>query len=102
MKNSLPLINEKCIQTESKILNDNVHKQICVCMCKMSVYQTCQPLVKENLETHEQKSGDSAKNSEILLFFPDQTPFPSRELGTSLIPRAYSPLKMADRRGEKR
>ena len=28
--------------------------------------QTCQPLVKENLETHEQKSGDSAKNSEIL------------------------------------
>ena len=58
-------------------------------MCKMSVYQTCQPLVKENLETHEQKSGDSAKNSEILLFFPDQTPFPSRELGTSLIPRAF-------------
>ena len=35
--------------------------------------QTCQPLVKENLETHEQKSGDSAKNSEILLFFPNQT-----------------------------
>ena len=67
--------------------------------------QTCQPLVKENLETHEQKSGDSAKNtenSEILLFFPDQTPFPSRELGTSLIPRDYSPLKMADRRREKR
>ena len=64
--------------------------------------QTCQPLVKENLETHEQKSGDSAKNSEIQLIFPDQTPFPSRELGTSLIPMAYSPLKMADRRGEKR
>ena len=31
--------------------------------------QTCQPLVKENLETHEKKSGDSTKNSEIL-FFP--------------------------------
>ena len=35
-------------------------------------------------------------------FFPDQTPFPSRELDTNLIPRAYSPFKMADRRGEKR
>ena len=31
--------------------------------------QTCQPLVKENLETHEKKSGDSTKNSEML-FFP--------------------------------
>ena len=49
------------------------NKCVYVCMCKMSVYQTCQPLVKENLETHEQKSGDSAKNSQILLFFPNQT-----------------------------
>ena len=64
-------------------------------------WQTCQPLVKENLETHEKKSGDSTKNSEIL-FFPDQTPFPSRELDTNLNPRAYFQLKMADRRGEKR
>ena len=30
--------------------------------------QTCQPLIKENLETHEKKSGDSIKNSEILFF----------------------------------
>ena len=30
--------------------------------------QTCQPLVKENLEIHEKKSGDSTKNSEILVF----------------------------------
>ena len=30
--------------------------------------QTCQPLIKENLETHEEKSGDSIKNSEILFF----------------------------------
>ena len=29
-------------------------------------------------------------------FFPNQTPFPSRELDTN------SPFKMADRRGEKR
>ena len=39
-----------------------------------SDYQTCQPLVKENLETHEKKSGDSTKNSEIL-FFPRSNPF---------------------------
>ena len=47
----------------------------------MSHIQTCQPPVKENLETHEKKSGDSTKN---------------RELDTNLIPRAYSPFKMAD------
>ena len=28
----------------------------------------CQPLIKENLEAHEIKSGDSTKNSEILFF----------------------------------
>ena len=39
---------------------------------------------KENLETHEKKSGDSTKNSEIVFFFPDQTPFPSCELGISI------------------
>ena len=65
--------------------------------------QTCQPLVKENQETHEKKSGDSAKNSEIL-FFPYQTPVDP--LDTNLIPRAYSPFffspfKMADRHGER-
>jgi len=30
--------------------------------------QTCQPLIKENLDTHEKISGDSTKNSEIPLF----------------------------------
>ena len=34
-----------------------------------SPLQTCQPLIKENLETHEKKSGDSKKCSEIP-FFP--------------------------------
>ena len=64
------------------------------CMTKYS--QTCQPLVKENLEIHEKKSGDSTKNRDLIFyFFPDQTPFPSRELDTNLIPRV-------DRRGEKR
>ena len=48
------------------------------------------------------------KNLEILqkivrfYFFPDQTPFLSRELDTNLIPQAYPPFKMADRRGEER
>ena len=48
------------------------------------------------------------KNLEILqkivrfYFSPNQTPFPSRELDTNLNPRAYSQLKMADRRREKR
>ena len=37
--------------------------------------QTHQPLVKENLETHEKKSGDSSKNCQIL-FFPQSTSFP--------------------------
>ena len=31
----------------------------------------CQPLTKENLETHEKKNGDSTKGIEIQ-FFPDQ------------------------------
>ena len=47
------------------------------------------------------KSGDSTKNSEIL-FFPWWNPFLSRELDTNLIPQAYPPFKMADRRGEER
>ena len=58
----------------------------------MALRQTCQPLVKENLETHEKKSGDCIKNSEIL-FFPDQTPFSSRALDTNLIPRASFPFQ---------
>ena len=33
-------------------------------------FQTCQPVIKENLETHEKKSGDSTKSSEILFFSP--------------------------------
>ena len=41
--------------------------------CKSSLeakeYQTCQPLIKENLETHEEKCGDSTKSIEILIFF---------------------------------
>ena len=48
------------------------------------------------------KSGYSTKNSEIQFFFPDQIPFPSRELDTNLTARLYSPFKMANRRGEKR
>ena len=35
-----------------------------------SPLQTCQPLIKENLETHEKKSGDSKKCSEIPFFSP--------------------------------
>ena len=30
--------------------------------------QTCQPLIKENLETYEKKLGDSTKSSEIPFF----------------------------------
>ena len=41
------------------------------CQSRKSDFQTSQPLIKENLETHEKKSGDSIKNSEIL-FFPDE------------------------------
>ena len=54
--------------------------------------QTCQPLVKENLEI--------LQKIVRFCFFPDQTPFPSRELDTNLIPRAYFPFEMADRRGK--
>ena len=37
-------------------------------MAFIEMCQTCQPLIKENLDTHEKISGDSTKNSEILLF----------------------------------
>ena len=40
----------------------------------MLLTDQCQPLVKENLETHGKKSGDSTKNIEIL-FFPLSNPF---------------------------
>ena len=78
------------------------------------------------METHENKYGDSIKNSEILFFFPiniKQTPFSMftrlRSLSRAeltkttgklnmgdtweldLVPRAYSPFKMADRHEEK-
>ena len=35
----------------------------------VSLLQTCQPGVKESLETYEKKSGDSTKSSDIP-FFP--------------------------------
>ena len=38
------------------------------CQSRKSDFQTCQPLIKGNLETHEKKSGDSIKNSQILFF----------------------------------
>ena len=90
---------------------------------KKSMYigQTCQPLIKENLETHEKKSGDSIKNSEILFFSRSRLKKPLFHRGKSLtvylnvlfvfpwetweldlVPRAYSPFKMADRHEEKR
>ena len=47
-------------------------------------YQTCQPLVKENLETHE-KNLETLQKIVRFFFLPDQTPL-SRELDTSLIP----------------
>ena len=53
-------------------------------MCKMSVYQTCQPLVKENLETHEKNLEILQKIVRFYFSVPDQTPFPSRELDTNL------------------
>ena len=39
------------------------------CRCLIDYTQTCQPLIKENLETHKKKSGDSTKSIEILFFF---------------------------------
>ena len=93
---------------------------------KSKQYQTCQPLIKENLETHEKKSGDSIKNSEILFFSRSRLNKPLFHRGKSLtlsraeltkttgklnmgdaweldlVPRAYSPFKMADRHEEKR
>ena len=69
---------------------------------RISHAQTCQPLVKENLETHEKNLEILQKIVRFYFSVPDQTPFPSRELDTNLIPRAYSPFKLADRSGEKR
>ena len=40
-------------------------------VCCNGWQQTCQPLITENLETQEKKSGDSTKSSEIQ-FFPFQ------------------------------
>lgn len=42
------------------------------CRCLIDYTQTCQPLIKENLETHKKKSGDSTKSIEILFFSPYQ------------------------------
>ena len=57
--------------------------------------QTCQPLIKENLETLEKKnSGDSTKISEIL-FFPikiKQTLFPLEEFTAYLFNNYSSSL----------
>ena len=41
------------------------------CLRERLQVQTCQPLIKKNLETHEKKSGDFTKSGEIL-FFPNQ------------------------------
>ena len=49
--------------------------------------QTCQPLTKENLESHKKKMGDCSKSSEILFFFPikiKRNLFPLGELSVSL------------------
>ena len=46
--------------------------------------QTCQPLIKENRETHEKKSGDSIKNSEILFFSRSRLNKPLFHRGKSL------------------
>ena len=53
---------------------------------KKSMYigQTCQPLIKENLETHEKKSGDSIKNNEILFFSRSRLNKPLYHRGKSL------------------
>ena len=45
-----------------------VYKAVSETSARVFHIQTCQPLIKENLETHEKKSGDSTKNSEILFF----------------------------------
>lgn len=42
------------------------------CRCLIDYTQTRQPLIKENLETHKKKSGDSTKSFEILFFSPYQ------------------------------
>uniref|UniRef100_A0A8C5S3I7 ENR1 protein n=1 Tax=Laticauda laticaudata TaxID=8630 RepID=A0A8C5S3I7_LATLA len=54
----LPCILPIFVRTISSSLSILVEK-------KAMATQTCQPLIKENLETHEKKSGDSIKNSEI-------------------------------------
>ena len=61
-----------------------------------------QPRVRENLESHEKNLQILQKVVRFYFSVPDQIAFPSRELDTNLIPRAYSPFKLADRRGEKR
>ena len=62
-----------------------------------SYVQTCQPLIKENLETLEKKSGQySTKISEIL-FFPikiKQTLFPLEEFTAYLFNNYSSSLNV--------
>ena len=63
----------------------------------LCITQTCQSLVKENLETHgKKKSGDSTVNIEILFFSPWSNPFSNLgdalKLDTNFIPRASTPL----------
>ena len=47
--------------------------------------QTPQPLIKETLETHEKKSGDSIKNCEILFFSRSRLNKPLFHPGKSLL-----------------
>ena len=44
---------------------------------RISHAQTCQPLVKENLETHEKNLEILQKIVRFYFSVPDQTPFPS-------------------------
>ena len=38
------------------------------CLQERFQVQTCQPLIKKNLETREKKSGDFKKSGEVLFF----------------------------------
>ena len=49
----------------NRTINKSKHKKR---NSKVNNEKTCQPLIKENLDTHEKLSGDSTKNSKILLF----------------------------------
>ena len=65
------VVNNKTVECSClRTISRQFHNRTLYCFNSV---QTCQPLVKENLETHEKKCGDSKKNSEI--FFPQLNPF---------------------------